>query len=154
MADKKNTPMNEKEEKEWGRDEKMDEKSHEKEMGKRWDEKWSRDPLSSIVWAAILIWAGIFFLIWNMGYLEDMNLPGHAGAWSYVTAGAGLILLAEVLIRLTVPAYSGPVGGSLVLGVLLFGSGLGDITNSDLIWPLIIIVLGLSIIFRGTRKKA
>ena len=131
----------------------MDEKSHEKEMGKRWDEKWSRDPLSAIVWAAILIWAGVFFLIWNMGYLEDVNLPGNAGAWSYVTAGAGLILLAEVLIRLTVPAYRGPVGGSLFLGVILFGSGLGDITNSDLIWPLIIIVLGLSIIFRGTRKK-
>jgi hypothetical protein len=82
-----------------------------------------------------------------------VNLPGNAGAWSYVTAGAGLILLAEVLIRLTVPAYRGPVGGSLFLGVILFGSGLGDITNSDLIWPLIIIVLGLSIIFRGTRKK-
>ncbi len=150
MADKKSTPMSEKEEKEWG----MDEKTHEKEMGKRWEEKWSRDPLSSFVWAGILIWAGVFFLIWNLGFLEDVSLPGNAGVWSYVTAGAGLILLAEVLIRLTVPTYSGPVGGSLVLGVLLLGSGLGDITNSDLIWPLIIIVIGLSIIVRGTRKQA
>ena len=154
MSDKKGTPMSEKEEKEWGMDEKMDEKTQEKQMGKRWEEKWSRDPLSSIIWAGILIWAGVFFLIWNMGFLDDISLPGNAGAWSYVTAGAGLLLLAEVLIRLTVPAYSGPIGGSLVLGVLLFGSGLGDITNSDLIWPLIIIVIGVSIIFRGARNQA
>lgn len=154
MTDKKNTQMSEKEEKEWGTDEKMDEKTHEKEMGKRWEEKWSRDPLSSIVWAGILIWAGVAFLIWNLGLLEDVNLPGNAEVWSYVSAGAGLILLAEVLIRLTVPTYSGPVGGSLILGVLLLGGGLGDITNSDLIWPLIIIVIGLSIIVRGTRKRA
>lgn len=153
MSDKQSTPMSEKDEKEWGMDEKVDEKNQEKQMGKRWEEKWSRDPLSSIIWAGILIWAGVFFLIWNMGFLDDINLPGNAGGWSYVTAGAGLLLLAEVLIRLTVPAYSGPVGGSLVLGVLLFGSGLGDITNSDLIWPLIIIVIGVSIIYRGTRKQ-
>ena len=134
-------------------DEKMDEKNQEKQMGKRWEEKWSRDPLSSIIWAGILIWAGVFFLIWNMGFLEDIRLPGNADAWSYVIAGAGLLLLAEVLIRLTVPTYSGPIGGSLVLGVLLLGSGLGDITDSDLIWPLIIIVIGLSIIVRGARKQ-
>jgi hypothetical protein len=89
-----------------------------------------------------------------MGFLDDISLPGSASPWSYVTAGAGLLLLAEVLIRVTVPTYSGPIGGSLVLGVLLFGSGLGDITNSDLIWPLIIIVIGVSIIVRGTRRQA
>lgn len=153
MNDKQNTQMSEKEEKEWGMDEKMDEKTQEKQLGKRWEEKWSRDPLSSIIWAGILIWGGVFYLVWNMGFLEDINLPGNAGPWSYVITGAGLLLLAEVLIRLTVPAYSGPIGGSLVLGVLLFGGGLGDITNSDLIWPLIIIVIGLSIILRGARKQ-
>jgi hypothetical protein len=153
MNDKQKTQMSEKEEKEWGMDEKMDEKTQEKQMGKRWEEKWSRDPLSSIIWAGILIWAGVFFLIWNMGFLEDISLPGNAGPWSYVIAGAGSLLLVEVLIRLTVPAYSGPIGASLILGVLLFGGGLEDITNSDLIWPLIIIVVGLWIIVRGARKQ-
>jgi hypothetical protein len=154
MTDKQSTPMSEKEEKEWGMDEKMDEKTHEKEMGKQFEEKWSRDPLSSIIWAGILIWAGVFFLIWNLGFLDDIGLPRNVSSWSYVTAGAGLLLLSEVVIRLTVPTYSGPIGGSLFLGVILLGSGLGDITNSDLIWPLIIIVAGVSIILRGVRKQA
>ena len=38
------------------RDEKQDEKSPQE---KSWDEKWQRDPLSTIVWATIFIWAGV-----------------------------------------------------------------------------------------------
>lgn len=143
----------EKDEKEWGMDEKWEEKTQEKEIGKRWDEKWKRDPLSGIIWAAILIWAGIAFLVWNLGLLDDVRLPGDASAWSFVIAGAGLILLAEVVIRLLVPAYSGPIGGALVLGVILLGAGLGDITGSDLVWPLIIIAAGLVVLFRGFTRR-
>jgi len=153
MTEKNSRPMSPKEEKEWGKDEKQDEKTQEKEMGKRWDEKWNRDPLSAIVWAAILIWVGVLFLIWNLGLLEDVALPGTADAWAIVRVGAGLILLAEVLIRLTIPTYSGNVWGSLILGVILFASGLGDITSSELVWPLIIIIVGLTVLLRGFRGQ-
>lgn len=156
MTDQEPRERDEKEEKDdrdWQMGEKWDEKTQEKEVGKRWDEKWSRDPLSGIVWAAILIWAGVAFLVWNLGFLDDVRLPGDAGAWSFVMAGAGLILLGEVLVRLLVPAYSGPVGGGLVLGIILLGVGLGEITGSDLVWPLVIIVAGLAILFRGFFRK-
>ena len=42
------------------KEEEKAEKEHEKEE-KTWDEKWRRDPLSGIVWATILIWAGVVF---------------------------------------------------------------------------------------------
>ena len=153
MTEKNSTPMSPKDEKEWGKDEKQDEKTHEKEMGKRWEEKWNRDPLSAIVWASILIWVGVLFLVWNLGLLEDVALPRSADAWAIVRVGAGLILLAEVLIRLTIPTYSGNVWGPLILGVILFGSGLGDMTASEMVWPLIKIIIGASILLRGVRGQ-
>jgi hypothetical protein len=145
-------------------DEKFDEKDKEKREEKspeekNWDEKWRRDPLGSVVWAVIFIWAGLVFLASNLGYLDSLyfRTPGIPGfgfpfrleAWSLVLAGAGVILLIEVVVRLLVPAYRRPVGGTLILGIILIGVGLGDLISWSIIWPLIIIALGLSIIFRG-----
>jgi len=145
-------------------DEKSDEKDREKReektpQEKNWDEKWRRDPLGSIVWAVIFIWAGLVFLASNLGYLDALysrttgisgfGFPFRLEAWSLVLAGAGVILLIEVVVRLLVPAYRRPVGGTLILGIILIGIGLGDLISWSIIWPLIIIGLGLSIIFRG-----
>ena len=60
MADKN---VNEKDEKQ------MDEKD-EKELMKHDEKVEERDVLSSIVWAAILIWAGLVFLAVNSGWLD------------------------------------------------------------------------------------
>jgi hypothetical protein len=145
-------------------DEKFDEKDKEKREEKspeekNWDEKWRRDPLGSIVWAVIFIWAGLVFLASNLGYLDSLysrtaGIPGFGfpfrlEAWSLVLAGAGVILLIEVVVRLLVPAYRRPIGGTLILGIILIGVGLGDLISWSIIWPLIIIAVGLSIIFRG-----
>ena len=67
--------------------EKEEEKEAEKRDEKRdetWEEKWRRDPLSAAVWALILIWAGIAFLLGNLGALDGLGLetdgPRGAGA--------------------------------------------------------------------------
>ena len=145
-------------------DEKFDEKDKEKReekspQEKNWDEKWRRDPLGSVVWAVIFIWAGLVFLASNLGFLNSLysrttgisgfGFPFRLEAWSLVLAGAGVILLIEVVVRLLVPEYRRPVGGTLILGFILIGVGLGDLISWSVIWPLIIIALGLSIIFRG-----
>jgi len=145
-------------------DEKFDEKDKEKREEKspeekNWDEKWRRDPLGSVVWAVIFIWAGLVFLASNLGFLNSIysrttgisgtGFPFRLEAWSLVLAGAGVILLIEVVVRLLVPAYRRPVGGTLFLGIILIGVGLGDLISWSIIWPLIIIAFGLSIIFRG-----
>ena len=62
--------------------EKHDEKQEKSSEEKNWDEKYRRDPLGTIVWAAIFIWAGLVFLAANLGFLDSMmswpmHMPGH-----------------------------------------------------------------------------
>lgn len=145
-------------------DEKFDEKEMEKKEEKAPEEKWRRDPLSSIVWACILIWAGLVFLASNLGWLdaiisESEEITGVSAidnvlsAWSLVLAGAGVIILLEVAIRLLVPAYRRPVLGSFIFGIILIGIGLGDLVNWNILWPLVIIGIGLSFLVKAFRKQ-
>ena len=144
-----------------------DEKWTEKEMDKRdekspeeksWDEKWRRDPLSAVIWAAIFIWAGMVFLLSNMGFLDFLIRPAGdewwervGGAWSIVLIGAGLIILVEVAIRLLMPVYRRPVMGSVIFALILIGLGLGELINWGIIWAVILIIIGGSILWRGLK---
>jgi hypothetical protein len=132
----------------------------EKEEEKSAEEKWQRDSLGSIVWALILIWAGVVFLASNTGMLGAFNdlLAGiglqtaelpfkvpflRLEAWSLIFAGAGVLLLAEVVIRLIFPSYRRPVLGTAIMAVIALGIGLG---TWGLILPLVLIIAGLAII--------
>jgi hypothetical protein len=145
-------------------EEKMDEKElqkHEEKSAeeKSYEEKYRRDPLGTMVWAAILIWAGIVLLANNIGFLDrfairvsdlPIGIPFAAEAWSLIFIGAGVILLIEVLIRSVVPDYRRPVMGTFILAIVFFGIGLD---NWDLIWPFILIAIGTTILLRGLFKK-
>jgi fatty acid desaturase len=120
-----------------------DEKHAEKEE-KNWEEKWRRDPLGGIVWACILVWAGLVLLADNLRLLALLRLE----AWAFILLGAGLILLLEVAVRLLVPAYRRAVTGTLILGLILIGAGLGDLLSWNVIGPLILILLGVFILVR------
>jgi vacuolar-type H+-ATPase subunit I/STV1 len=134
-------------------DEKTEEKQHEKMDEKTWEEKHRSDPLSRVIWAGILIWAGVVLLANNLGILRDVPLLGGMDAWSLAFAGAGLIILVEVLIRLVVPAYSGPVIGSLIIALVLLGIGLDDLVGWSIVWPAIVIGVGVVILFRALFRK-
>ena len=134
-------------------DEKTEEKQHEKMDEKTWEEKQRRDPLSRVIWAGILIWAGLVLLANNLGILRDLPLVGRMDAWSIAFAGAGLIILLEVLIRLVVPEYSGPIIGSLIIALILLGIGLDDLVGWEIIWPFILIGFGVLILFRALFRK-
>jgi hypothetical protein len=149
MSDQGANSYNEKwEEKE---QEKVTEKSPEE---KSWDEKSRRDPLSSMLWAGILIWAGVALLIDNLGLLRSMGLPAAFDGWSLIFTGAGLILLAGVLIRLAVPEYRGPVTGQTILGMIFLAIGLDDLYGWQIIGPVAIIIIGLVVLIRATRRSA
>jgi len=144
-------------------DEKFDEKEQEKREEKspeekNWDEKYRRDPLGSIIWACILIWAGLVFLASNLGWLKFRAIPGLPEAfssepWSLILIGAGVIVLIEIAIRLLVPDYRRPIIGSLFLAIILIGIGLGNLFNWNITGALILIALGLMIIFRGIFRE-
>ena len=130
------------------------EEEKEEEKGRGGDEKWRRDPLSAIVWAAILIWIGVVLLIGNMGLLDSLSILGRrVEAWSFGFLGAGAIVLLEVVVRLLVPAYRRAVGGTLVFAVVLLGVGLGEIVSWTLIGPLVLIALGVSVLLRGLFRR-
>ncbi|MCX6025463.1 MAG: hypothetical protein NTY23_04255 [Chloroflexi bacterium] len=136
-------------------EEKEEEKTHEKQDPKRseeknWDEKWRRDPLGSLIWALILIWAGIALLLNNMGLL--FRIPGLE-VWELIFLGAGVLILAEVAVRLLVPTYRRPVGGSLIVAIIFLGIGLQGFVTGNLIWAVALILIGLYVLLRGVTRR-
>ena len=126
-----------------------DEKRGEKEE-KNWEEKWRRDPLGGMVWAGILIWAGLVLLADNLRLLARFE---RLEAWAIILVGAGLILLLEVAVRVLVPAYRRAVTGTLILGLILIGAGLGDLLSWNVIGPLVLILFGVFILLRVLMRR-
>jgi hypothetical protein len=151
MADPNFNPDNETPNPEPYYDEKVEEKQ-EKETEKH-DEKGHNDPLSSLIWALILIWAGLVFLADNLGWLstipiqqtlpEGFNIVGLS-TWPLIFLGAGVIVFVEALIRSFVPAYRSSSGGNFFLAAIFLGVGLSGIFGWELIWPFVLIAMGLS----------
>jgi hypothetical protein len=131
-------------------DEKQEEKEEEKRAEKSYEEKWRDDPVGAAVWAGILIWAGIALLLGNLGVLDNVEaLDG----WDLVFAGAGVILLIEVAVRVLMPAYRRGIVGSLILGMVFLTIGLGDLVDWGNIWPIAIILIGLYLLLRGIGRR-
>lgn len=128
------------------KDEKANEKEEEKMEEKSWEEKWRRDPVNMGTWGAILIWLGVAFLLGNAGAL------GTWEPWAAAFTGAGVITLISVGIRLLIPEYRRPIFGGLILGLVFIGVGLGETISWSIIWPIIIIGIGVSILLGGFRR--
>jgi hypothetical protein len=128
------------------REEKRDEKREEK--GRSWDEKFERDRLRMLSIAAILIWGG---LVAFAGTLNLFNYDWEEHGWAIFLLGTGAILIGKVIIRSVIPLYRRPIGGSLIIGVILLAVGIFDVIgwNWNYIWPLILVVIGLIIFLRG-----
>ncbi len=148
------------------KDEKMVDEKNEKELEKHEEKSEERDMLSSIAWAVILIWAGLVFLGNNLGWWTNLGLNVR-NTWSFsgfanwaafnsfhmIALGAGFIVIIEVILRLLMPTFNAHVGGKLVLAAFLIGWGLSPIVNWYIIWPLILIALGVSVMLRGIIQK-
>jgi hypothetical protein len=122
-----------------------DEKQEKPEKGRdeSWDEKWRRDPVEAAVWAIVLIWAGLVWFASNVAFWEDLLGEGTEW-WSVGFLGAGVIVLLGVLARIVVPAYRRPLTGSVILGIIFLGIGLGGITEGWVwIGPLVLIAIGV-----------
>ena len=133
--------------------EKEEEKEREKEREKEeknWEEKWRRDPVSAFSWAVILVWVGVVLLLNNLDLLaryerlETLNL---------ILLGAGVVLLLQVAYRLLVPAHRRPVLGTVILAIVFLSIGLGGFAPIEIIWPALVIVLGLFILWRGLKPR-
>ncbi len=70
-----------------------------------------------------------------------------------IAVGAGIIVLIEVLTRLFVPEFKANVAGKIVLAVFLLGWGLSPFLNWYVLWPLMLIAVGVSVVVSGLVKK-
>ncbi len=121
------------------------------------------DPLGALVWASILVWAGVILLANNLGWLEVWleslsslglgALDFSLGVLSIVFLGMALILLGEVALRLLVPAFHRPVLGTLILAVVLLGVGLDGVIAWNLVLPVLLILIGVYIILGGSLPR-
>ncbi len=139
-----------------------EERGHEKQDEKRDDEKgaekWARDPVSAFVWALILIWAGVVFLLVNATGEGEQILGmdiNDSNAWAVIMAGAGVLIWLGVLVRVVMPAHRRPLGGSIILGTIFLIVGGGELLQDEDVelWPLIIIAVGVSMLFGFFRPK-
>lgn len=154
MTEERQYEKEEKEEKSRGQGEKEEEKQYEKQQPeKRWDEKWERDPIGTLTWPLILIWAGVAFLLDNLGILDDLGFLGRVEAWSLILAGAGFIVLAIAVVRLLMPEHRRPLTGSIILGFILIGAGLGEMLGSEIIWPILIVAAGVVLLMGGFFRR-
>jgi hypothetical protein len=144
-------PRYEKQEKQEKEEEKQVEKQEKQE--KSWDEKWRRDPLGAIIWALILIWAGLVLFAGNVGFLDSLGLPRGFETWGIIALGAGVIVFIEVIVRLLVPEFRRPVGGSLIFAAILVGVGLQEVWGWEVVWPAILIAIGVGVLIRGLLPK-
>jgi len=151
MSDQENKPNNEPNQWQPQHDEKVEEK-YEKEDEKH-IEKRDQDPLSSLTWALILIWAGLVFLASNLGWLEQiksqpLGIEGFTitslSTWSVIFVGAGVLVFLEAVVRTFVPAYRSSTGGNFFLAAIFLGIGWGGIFGWNVVWPSILIAMGLS----------
>jgi len=142
-----------------------DEKA-EKEVNKHDEKVEERDVLNTIVWAFILIWAGLVFLASNLGWFEKLNLSVNSnwvfrsiqdfsefGVWNLIALGAGVIVLLEVLVRLLVPSFRRHIGGALIGAAVLITIGLGGWYSWGYLWPLILIAVGINVLITGLKRK-
>jgi cytochrome c oxidase subunit IV len=114
--------------------------------------------LDALIWALVFIWAGLVLLLENLGYLQaitfggfDMRwgLPFRSTVWTLILLGAGGLVAVDILVRILVPAYRRNVLGYLILGLVLVFLGLGW---AELIWPAMLISLGLGLIIHYIRR--
>jgi hypothetical protein len=141
-------PMNEKEEE---KTEEKDEKGH---QDRGWDEKFQRDPVNTWTWAVIFIWAGLVLLAATTGWGSD-TFPKWWNSWALIFTGVGAIIILSALFRLVVPLYRHHVTGGFVPGLIFLGIGLAWLNNWQfaIIWPVILIIIGLSLIFGGIFRR-
>jgi hypothetical protein len=134
-------------------EEKEEEKRHEKDE-KSQEEKWRRDPLSAIVWACILIWAGVVLLLSNLNLLPRIpGLPLPMNDWSLIFLGAGIIILLEVLVRLVMPEHRRGVVGSLIVAIIFIGIGGGGSVGWGFLWGFGLIAIGVVVLLGGFRGR-
>ncbi len=127
------------------------EKQEKEQEEKTWEEKgWRRDSLGGIIWALVLIWAGVVFMLVSLE-IPAFDWLGWDRAWGAILIGAALLIGIEIAVRLMMPTYAAPIRGRAILAVVLAVMGLNSFGEFNL-WGLLLIAVGFSVLFGALSK--
>jgi hypothetical protein len=127
-------PRNEKQEK-------GQEKTEEK--GKGPDEKYQKNPVGFMMFAVLLFWVGIYFLLKNRHIIDDTDR-----GWALLVWGVAVLSFVEIVIRLAVPRFRQNVAGTFVWAAIWTGVGAGLWSGGDwdIIGPLVLIAIAVALV--------
>lgn len=99
--------------------------------------------IKSIFWGTLLVALGLFFLLKNMG-LVALDIPDYILNWR-------LIVVFLAINALLSKKWSSVIfwGG---LATILYASLLLNISLQSLLWPIVIIIVGVFIMFKVKAK--
>jgi len=112
--------------------------------GTRWERHHHRS--SGILGGLILLVLGISFL------LANQQVIGWDIWWQYFLVGLGTVFLIDAAIqyfRDHRPFFHGKV----IAGIILIGIGVVFLAGVTVLWPVIIIVVGLAILLGGLLRR-
>ena len=106
------------------------------------------DDLNRLLWAGLLILAGVVLLANQTGMLPRV---GNADTWDWIMLGVGGLLVFSGFIRATVSEHERPSNIRIIIGLILAGLGISSIFGVDfpLLWPAALIVFGLYLFLRN-----
>jgi len=106
-----------------------------------------RSRAESLYWAGVLVWAGLVFGANSLGFLPKI---GSADAWSWVFIGAGLFGTFMNLYHSTIPDTVTTTWDYIWSGFWLL-LGLSGLFAIDIFWPLVLILIGLTLLTKAIR---
>jgi len=115
--------------------------------------------LSSVVWAGLFLWAGVVLLAQHTGTLDSLRtqatelgwlIPSGVDGWTVFFLGAGVIVLAEVVMRLLVSEFGKPEFCTWMGLVMFFAFALG---SWGLFWPIALLAVGAVILLGAMFPK-
>jgi hypothetical protein len=116
------------------------------------DMEKNKKRIETLFWGGLLLWVGLVFIAANAGLFAFITMTN---AWKWILIGAGLLALTSNLFRSFSADYPNPGAWDWIFtaGFLIGGlSGLTSI-NFDLIWPVILIIIGGGVLIRVVMNR-
>ncbi|UCH27598.1 MAG: hypothetical protein JSV66_08175 [Trueperaceae bacterium] len=103
----------------------------------------------------LLLLAGLVFVLDSIGSLPRL---GQGDAWTWLFLTAGLYGFVLIYVRSTTKLYRPATWWDYVFAGFLLLVGIGGFSGVELFWPLVILLLGMSILGenlwgKGKRQK-
>ena len=82
---------------------------------------WKSDRVNAFSWAVLFLWGAIVVLASSTAWHESYD---WWDGWGVFFIGAGVVVTAEAIIRLTMPEYRWKAGWTLMWGIVFLSFGL------------------------------